>query len=318
MNSSIPERSNELVLTESRTMRDQTIDRTDVLDKVKALALLPDGMHATTEIVAEYFEVPLPTIKSVVEDNRDELAANGRRVLKGAELREFAGLFGGPANLGLHHNTRSLAVFDRRAILNVGQLLRDSEVARAVRSHLLNVADGPAVVEPFAIPQSFADALELAARQARELDAAKAENAELAATNAKLSPKARVGELYEANKGITPTTFHKTWFPEVKHVEFFEHLYRRDYLIDQRNTRWDERKAEWKDGPDHGKPTAKGKRYFYLDPQLDRNGVRRQHTRVIAGDAEHDLVAALERDGLPSRQRPTLMSGDVVPLRGAR
>lgn len=165
------------------------------------------------------------------------------------------------------------------------------------------------------------DELEVAERYVAALKANRAlqlENAELTATNAKLSPKARVGELYEANKGITPTTFHKMWFPEVKHVEFFEHLYRRDYLIDQRNTRWDERKAEWKDGPDHGKPTAKGKRYFYLDPQLDRNGVRRTHTRVIAGDAEHDLVAALERDGLPSRQRPTLMSGDVVQLRGAR
>jgi hypothetical protein len=165
-----------------------------------------------------------------------------------------------------------------------------------------------------AIPTSFADALELAARQAREIEAVQAENAELAATNAKLSPKARIADQYEANPGITPTVFHKMHFPEIGERAFFDHLYRKDYLIDQRNTRWDERKQEWKDGPEHSHPTAKGKRYFYLQSRLDRNGVRRQQTLVIPGDAEHDLVSALERDGLPSKNRPALplASGELL------
>ena len=120
---------NEVALTESRSLRAQYADRTDVLDKVKALALLPDNTHATTEMVASYYEVPVQTIQSVVEDNREELQSNGRRVLAGAELREFAVPFGGIANLGLSPKTRSLAIFSRRAILNVGQLLR---VHRAV------------------------------------------------------------------------------------------------------------------------------------------------------------------------------------------
>lgn len=169
-----------------------------------------------------------------------------------------------------------------------------------------------------AIPTSFADALELAARQARELETVQAENAELVATNAKLSPKARVADQYEANPGITPTVFHKMHFPEIGERQFFEHLYRKDYLIDQRNTRWDERKQEWKDGPEHSHPTAKGKRYFYLQSRLDRNKVRRQQTLVIPGDAEHDLVAALERDGLPSKNRPALPGAQVVSLPSQR
>ncbi|MFD4596815.1 DNA replication protein DnaD [Streptomyces sp. NPDC058464] len=163
------------------------------------------------------------------------------------------------------------------------------------------------------VPTSFADALELAARQARELETVRSENAELVATNAKLSPKARVADQYEANPGITPTVFHKMHFPQVGERDFFEHLYRKDYLIDQRNTRWDERKQEWKDGPEHSHPTAKGKRYFYLQSRLDKNKVRRQQTLVIPGDAEHDLVAALERDGLPSKNRPAL-PGSVVRM----
>lgn len=170
----------------------------------------------------------------------------------------------------------------------------------------------------YAIPASFADALELAARQARELESMQAENAELVATNAKLSPKARVADQYEANPGITPTVFHKMHFPEIGERQFFEHLYRKDYLIDQRNTRWDERKQEWKDGPEHSHPTAKGKRYFYLQSRLDRNGVRRQQTLVIPGDAEHDLVAALERDGLPSKNQPALPGAQVVSLSSQR
>ena len=128
----------EIALTESRTLREQYADRTDVLDKVKALRMLPDDMHVTTEMVAAYYEVPVETIKSVVEDNREELESNGRRVLTGAGLREFASPFGGLANLGLSPKTRSLAIFTRRAVLNVGQLLRDSHVARQVRTYLLD------------------------------------------------------------------------------------------------------------------------------------------------------------------------------------
>lgn len=165
-----------------------------------------------------------------------------------------------------------------------------------------------------AIPTSYAGALELAARQARELENARTELAEVEATNRKLSPKAARADQYEANPGVTPTVFHKTWFSAVTERQFFEHLYRKDYLIDQRNLRWDERREEWKDGPEHLHPTAKGKRYFYLQPTLDRGGVRRQQTLVIPGDAEHDLVAALERDGLPSINRPAIPGADVLHL----
>src|SRR5215470_10199942 len=81
----MPDQPNELVLTESRTMRAQTAGRVDVLDKVKALALLPDDVHATTDIVASYYEVGIEAVKSLVKDNRAELEHNGYRVLTGPE-----------------------------------------------------------------------------------------------------------------------------------------------------------------------------------------------------------------------------------------
>ncbi|CAM5332902.1 phage antirepressor KilAC domain-containing protein [Streptomyces aurantiogriseus] len=163
--------TNELALTESRSMRDQTIERTDVLDKVKTLITLPNGFHVTTDMVANYFEVPVETIKSVVEDHRTELEERGYRVLKGAELTEFASPFGGPANLGLSPMARSLALFTRKAVLNVGQLLTKSKVSKAIRTYLLDVEEQQTT---FQIPRSFAEALELAAAQARELEQATA------------------------------------------------------------------------------------------------------------------------------------------------
>ncbi|MET7692512.1 hypothetical protein ABZT06_31820 [Streptomyces sp. NPDC005483] len=46
---------NDTALLESKSLRDSVLERTDVLDRVKALSLLPDGMHVTTAMVASYF-----------------------------------------------------------------------------------------------------------------------------------------------------------------------------------------------------------------------------------------------------------------------
>lgn len=128
---------NELALTESPSLRAQHADRVDVLDKVKALSLLPDNVHADIAIVADYYEVSTGTIESLVRRNRAELEGNGLRVLKGEEYKEFATVALKIAN----SKARSATVFTRRAILNVGQLLEDSAVAKDVRAYLLNIEE---------------------------------------------------------------------------------------------------------------------------------------------------------------------------------
>jgi hypothetical protein len=120
-------------------MRAQTAGRVDVLDKVKALALLSDGMHATTDGVASYYEVHDDVIKKVVQRHREELTENGLRVLRGDELREFVRDNLSSANGAT--KMRSLSVFNRRTILNIGQLLADSIVAKQVRTYLLDVEE---------------------------------------------------------------------------------------------------------------------------------------------------------------------------------
>ncbi|MGW1025521.1 restriction endonuclease [Streptomyces sp. NPDC002577] len=124
---------NGTALLESKSLRSSVLDRTDVLDRVKALSLLPDGMHVTTAMVAAYFGVTVEAIRALVLDHRAELEANGYRVLTGSELSYFKQLS------GIQSRTRSMALFSRRAVLNVAMLLRDSEVARQVRTYLLDM-----------------------------------------------------------------------------------------------------------------------------------------------------------------------------------
>lgn len=127
---------NELALIQSQALRAEHVGRVDVLDKVKALSLLPDGVHATTEMVANYYEVTPEAIDQIVKRNRAELSGNGYKVMSRAEFESVIG-----DTLELSPQTRRVAVFSRRAILNVGQILTESQVAKDVRAYLLNIEE---------------------------------------------------------------------------------------------------------------------------------------------------------------------------------
>lgn len=167
----------ELDLIESRPLRDRNASRTEVLDKVKALTLLPGDTFATVELVAAYYEVAPEAVKSAIYDHRDEVESDGLKVLSGPRLSSFK------ESSGLTSRAPSLTVVPRRAILRLGMLLRDSAVAKQVRTYLLDTE------QQFTVPQTFAEALELAARQARAIEAA-------AETIAELEPKAEAHDTY--------------------------------------------------------------------------------------------------------------------------
>ena len=120
-------------LIESQSLRESVIDRADVLDKVKVLALLPDDLHISIEMAAEYYEVAKETIKSLIFDNKDEVESDGLRILRGNELSSLKQL----GSIG--KNAASFTIIPRRAILRIGMLLRDSMVACSIRDYLLNV-----------------------------------------------------------------------------------------------------------------------------------------------------------------------------------
>ena len=127
---------NENQLLEQKELREKNLDRIEVLEKVKGLLLLPNTEFATTEMVANYFEVDIDTIKKVIKRNKEELNNNGFSLYKKGNIEKI--LKG--QSVPLEIPNRGMNLFSKRAILNVAMLLRDSKIAKEVRSKLLDIA----------------------------------------------------------------------------------------------------------------------------------------------------------------------------------
>jgi hypothetical protein len=124
----------DLTLPSAKAERDSLADRTDVLNKVGVLAMLPDDMHVTTTEAARFYEVDIESIRKVITRNRAEIDSDGYRVVGREEFeRDIASLS------NIDSRARSIGLLPRRAVLRLGMLLRDSDVARRVRDYLLTV-----------------------------------------------------------------------------------------------------------------------------------------------------------------------------------
>ncbi|HDR4424666.1 TPA: phage antirepressor KilAC domain-containing protein [Bacillus cereus] len=127
-------------IIETKEEREALIERVDVLQKVKGVLLLPGLEMATTKQVAQFYEVDRYLINRIIERNSDELTADGLNYCKYGEVLEKVSEQG--VNLLSHGvSYRGAYLFPKRAILRVGMLLRDSEVAKEVRSQLLNIEE---------------------------------------------------------------------------------------------------------------------------------------------------------------------------------
>lgn len=279
----------DLTMAAAREERDSLAARTDVLDKVGVLRTLPDDMHVTTEMAAEFYGVGLEAIKSLVKDNRDEIEEDGYRVVIRSE---FERSFGDLSNLD--PRARQIALFPRRAVLRVGMLLRDSLVARKVRDFLL---DSEQAVQSMPVePLSGLEyALALVNAEQRVLEA-----------QSRADAGDRFKRAVEAGDGLGLREFHKKYFSSVTETEFMEHLYSKNYLIDQRGKgslrESGPRAGTYRDGAQHRHPSYKGKEFFYLHYGQDRAGGRRENTRVRPGRWEIALRDRLAKDGLPANE----------------
>ncbi len=130
---------NELILTESKSMRDDLVFKDDVMDKVKFVTVIPETSEVTIEMAANYYEVPIETIRTIVKRQRQEFNEYAElRVLKGAPLAAFKGLVQLEPELKA---VSSLTLLTRRGLLRIGMLLTESEVAKSIRNYLLNVEE---------------------------------------------------------------------------------------------------------------------------------------------------------------------------------
>ena len=144
---------NETELIERRDLRQQYIDRIDVLNKVKALVMLPDLELMTVVQIADFYEVDTDVIQKVYQRHKAEITEDGvvnltvkfliekqiqlknRIQKKGRCEIEFSD------GTRLIVPNRGIKAFGKRTILRIGMLLRDSEIAKEVRTQLLNTFD---------------------------------------------------------------------------------------------------------------------------------------------------------------------------------
>lgn len=155
--------SQEIDLINNRELRDSLVENEAVFEdkRVKALAgfLLPKDFGATTEQVASYFEVGIETIQKVIQRNRTELEENGFKHFSKSEIQN-----GQAVQLASIPN-RGINIFSRRAILNVAMLLRDSQVAKTIRSVLLDATENKTVVKEIVNQQHKQSQVDIKAKE---------------------------------------------------------------------------------------------------------------------------------------------------------
>lgn len=145
---------NELILIESKTMRDEYVFKDTVMDKVKIVPSLPDTLEVTIDMAANYYEVGNEAIASIIKRHREEFNEYGEvKILKGKALADFKTDVQAELRLG---NTANLTLITRRGLLRIGMLLTTSEVAKSIRNYLLNVEEiAPNEVRQWAIEREI-------------------------------------------------------------------------------------------------------------------------------------------------------------------
>lgn len=132
-------------LTESRSARDQGLERLKaqhseqaILNKVKSLffAVWSGVPRVSRQQLADFYEVPVATVDSSYQDHKDEFELDGVKVFRGAELKGLRGI------IPLSPNSPRETIYTPAGALRMGFLLRDSDVAKTVRTAAIRFIQG--------------------------------------------------------------------------------------------------------------------------------------------------------------------------------
>ena len=160
----------EETMISNKELQEQYISRVDVLDKVKDLFLIPAMECMTPKQVADYYEVPVDTIRTTYKMNREELVSDGAMTRSIGDIKSLIGCEStyqnitncrGGIEITIDENTKvfipnaGIILYPKRAILRVGMLLRDSKIAKEVRTQLLNIVEVAQEEKPEIITQEI-------------------------------------------------------------------------------------------------------------------------------------------------------------------
>lgn len=133
------------ILIESRSARDEGLaciasrdSESTILKKVKTVffALWGGGQYLTTAQLASYYSVTEDVVRQNLSRNREEFESDGVITLKGKDL-DFV-----RDKMSLTKKARAATLFPSRAVIRMGFILQESEVAAQVRTVTLNVLQG--------------------------------------------------------------------------------------------------------------------------------------------------------------------------------
>lgn len=130
-------------LTSSTVSRQNILNNNYALEQIESNlslggAFWRDANVFTKTQVASLLTIDERTIDRYLESNKEELAKNGYRVLKGKELKDFKD-YVDDIHAADISKAPSLGVFSFRAVLNIAMLVTESEKAKAIRSKILDI-----------------------------------------------------------------------------------------------------------------------------------------------------------------------------------
>lgn len=133
-------------LTSSAIDRQNIINNPYALEEIeKAIgikgAIFEGILRFTKKQIAEFFEIDQRTVDNYLKRNKEELRKNGYEVLRGNRLKQFKLAIRKVVDNDTDFVTKTtaLGIFDFRTFLNLGMLLKESNVAVELRQTILDI-----------------------------------------------------------------------------------------------------------------------------------------------------------------------------------
>lgn len=244
----------EYEITMNKELRETYMNRVEVLGKVKKLFLIPDIEVMTTKQVAEYFEVDVKTIQSVYQRNKNEIDSDGVTLKKPSDFQNlhFAGF-----EIEIKIANRGELCFSQRAILRIAMLLRDSEIAKEIRTQLLNTFEGADTEDKLLsineeqmlwgefgkammsgnVPSALQAMADIQKYHNRHIDALTKENNSLSLTNQCLAKETRTWDRRKVVVAMIRSLAHRVYNNDYKkaYSDFYKELrYKKSIRLSQR------------------------------------------------------------------------------------
>ena len=140
---SVEVKNNEKDFLNDLELRNRVIGRIEVLEKTKTLITYNGTDLFDFSFASDYYEVDCETIRKIYQRNKDEFESDGCRKYINKEVKELMGQVV-PTNHNVVPTKRVpnvITLMTKRGLLRMGMLLADSEVAKEIRTQLLNGFD---------------------------------------------------------------------------------------------------------------------------------------------------------------------------------